>query len=173
MCAPSASAGPATAGPVHARDLPGSSAQSRTSILAGDALVAVAGRTVEITKAAWPESRPSISLRKWVRPHTYHRAGQRLEFRYKVTNTGHVPMDRVEVEDHLRGLSRVWCPRNIYLRPGASLHCTATYRVTRRDVRKRCVQNCAVATGRNPATGRYVRSNRACARAYGHVPVTG
>ncbi|MEV5570404.1 thioester domain-containing protein [Spirillospora sp. NPDC052269] len=116
--------------------------------------------------------RPSITEEKTVRPGTYHRAGQILHFRIRVTNNGDVPLDRVSVEDHMRGLSAVRCPRTD-LMAGQSMVCTANYRITMRDLMRKSVRNCAVARGRNAATGVYVTSRRECARSYGNVPVTG
>ncbi|WP_425394137.1 DUF7507 domain-containing protein [Actinomadura oligospora] len=51
-----------------------------------------------------------------------------------------------------RCLSEVRCPRTS-LWPGQSMICTATYRVTREDLWKRSVKNCAVAYGRTLNTG--------------------
>ncbi|RFU43594.1 hypothetical protein DZF91_00450 [Actinomadura logoneensis] len=154
---------------------PGFPEQGQKIILAADAETPVdAEKTVEVTEAPPepPKQKPSLTIRKWVRPHSYHRAGQPLRFTYKVTNTSRVPLDRVKVDDPKPGLSEVRCPRS-YLWPGQSMVCTATYRVTRKDLWKRSVRNCAVVNGRDPKYGRFVRSRRACASAYGHVPVTG
>ncbi|MEV4254776.1 thioester domain-containing protein [Spirillospora sp. NPDC049652] len=157
---------------------PGFPEQGQKIILAADAETNVeAEKTVEVTETPPeppkpPKHRPSLKIRKWVHPHSYHRAGQVLRFTYKVTNTGRVPLDRVQVDDRKRGLSQVRCPHTS-LWPGQSMVCTATYRVTKKDLWKRSVKNCAVANGRDPEHGTPVRSRRACAQAYGHIAVTG
>ncbi|MEV5570405.1 thioester domain-containing protein [Spirillospora sp. NPDC052269] len=149
--------------------------QGQKIILAQDDPVDLtADKDVEVTEAppvppVPPVHRPSISVEKRVRPGAYHRPGQVLHFRVKVTNTGDVALNDVRVDD---GLSRVRCPRTT-LAPGRSMYCTATYRVTRRDLRRRSVRNCAVAMARPPESEGTVKSRRACVRAYGHVPVTG
>ncbi|MEV4254775.1 thioester domain-containing protein [Spirillospora sp. NPDC049652] len=119
-----------------------------------------------------PERHPSIAVQKWVHPGTYSRAGQTLHFKIKVTNTGDVALNHVRVEDHMRGLSDVRCRRTT-LAAGQSMVCSASYRVTKRDLRRQSVKNCAVAKGRTFEGGMPVRSDRSCAEAYGHVPVTG
>ncbi|RFU43595.1 hypothetical protein DZF91_00455 [Actinomadura logoneensis] len=118
------------------------------------------------------EHHPSLEVHKWVHPGTYGHAGQRLHFKIKVTNTGDVALNNVRVEDHMRGLSEVRCPRTT-LAAGESMVCSATYRVTRRDLRHHSVKNCAAAEGRAFEEGTHVRSGWDCAQAYGHVPVTG
>ncbi|WP_026412212.1 thioester domain-containing protein [Actinomadura oligospora] len=119
-----------------------------------------------------PVHRPSITVEKWVRPGTYSHVGQRLHFKLKVTNNGDVALNNVRVADHMRGLSHVRCERTT-LAAGQSMYCTATYRVHRKDLRHQFVRNCAVAHARTLESGMFVTSQRACAQAFGHVPVTG
>ncbi|MEV5570398.1 thioester domain-containing protein [Spirillospora sp. NPDC052269] len=166
---------------VQDTDDPEAPAEGQKVILATDVNMNLdAHKEVEVTEGppvppvppVPPKHKPSLKIQKWVRPEAYHRAGQALRFQYKVTNTGDVPLDRVLVDDPKRGLSAVHCPQGS-LRPGQSMICTATYRVTKKDLRNRSVRNCAAANGRDPASGTPVRSRRACARAYGAIPVTG
>lgn len=121
------------------------------------------------------DSRPhraSIKMTKSVHPDEYRRLGQRLHFHYKVTNNGTEALDRVEVIDNKHGLSRVHCPHTD-LFPGRSMTCHATYRITKRDLKRKFVKNCAFVHARDPKTGREVRSHRVCARAFRVMPVTG
>lgn len=116
--------------------------------------------------------KPAITIRKTVHPATYTRAGQALHYRFKVTNTGNVTLTRVHINDHKHGLSKIRCPRT-KLAPGAAMTCTATYHVTKKDLRTKYVKNRAVAQGRPPGAHHPVRSRPSVATAYRHVPVTG
>ncbi|MEV5573783.1 hypothetical protein AB0L06_27390 [Spirillospora sp. NPDC052269] len=115
---------------------------------------------------------PAIGLRKRVRPKTYSRVGQVLQYSYRVTNTGTVTLHRVHIHDGLRGLSAISCPKRT-LRRGESMTCTATYRVTRHDLMTKVVRNRAFSKG-TPAGSRVpVCSRLVSATAYAHIPVTG
>jgi uncharacterized repeat protein (TIGR01451 family) len=118
------------------------------------------------------KAKPSLKIRKSVRPKTFGHVGQVLHYTYRVTNTGSVTLHDVGVEDGLRGLSAIRCPQRT-LAPGESMTCTATYRVRAKDVKCKTVRNRAVAFGRPPGSRKPVWSRPSSAVAYGHVPVTG
>ncbi|MEV4258322.1 hypothetical protein AB0J52_34645 [Spirillospora sp. NPDC049652] len=116
--------------------------------------------------------RARIGLRKSVRPTTFWRAGQVLRFGYRVTNTGGVTLRHVGVVDRLRGLSEIRCSQRT-LRPGESATCSASYRVTRHDVRAGSIRNRAYSVGHPSGWREPVCSRWTSATAYGHVAVTG
>lgn len=117
---------------------------------------------------------PAIGVKKLVKPVVYRRAGQVLRYRFRVTNVGEVTLTEVKVTDSLPGLSAITCPRQV-LEPKQSQICTATYRVTERDMDRGVVRNRAVAHGRADDGTRVTSPpSRARARAhYPNVPVTG
>jgi len=81
--------------------------------------------------------------------------GDRIVYRYVVTNTGTLPVTRVVVHDDRLGV--VDCPAGT-LAPSASTTCTASYVVTQADVDAGHVANVARATGTGPG-GDEVRSD--------------
>lgn len=104
--------------------------QGQKIILAADARMKVdATKIVEVSQAP-PTHKPSISVRKWVSPRAYSRAGQLLHFRYEVTNTGNVTLSHVRVDDSMPGLSAVRCTRTTHWRRGT--RCTAPRRTASR-----------------------------------------
>ncbi|MEV4258323.1 hypothetical protein AB0J52_34650, partial [Spirillospora sp. NPDC049652] len=124
------------------------------------------------TSTVHKSGKGGIRVRKSVRPKTFSHVGQVLRFSYRVTNTGSVTLRNVRVDDALRGLSAVSCPKRT-LAPRESMTCTATYRVRARDLRARAVRNRAVAEGTPPGSRVPLVSRPARTTAYGHVPVTG
>ncbi|WP_338484898.1 hypothetical protein VM636_15725 [Streptomyces sp. SCSIO 75703] len=84
-------------------------------------------------------------------------AGEEITYSFVVTNTGNVTLKDVKVdEDDFDGkgtLGDVVCPAGAAsLAPGASVTCTADYKVTQADVDAGSVKNTATATG-TPPTG--------------------
>lgn len=116
--------------------------------------------------------KPAITVRKSVRPKYFSHSGQVLHYAFRVTNTGNVTLNRVRINDYKGGLSRIRCPRTT-LAPNAAMTCTATYRITKADMRKRAVRNRAVAQGRPAGATTPVRSKASIVWAYGHAQVTG
>ncbi|WP_378239456.1 DUF7507 domain-containing protein [Actinomadura harenae] len=108
----------------------------------------------EVTVTA--NAKPAISLRKSVVPSSFTHAGQDLQYRYEVTNTGNAPLTNVGVTDALPGLSAIQCPRTT-LQPGESVVCTATYRTTQQDVDRGSIHNVATAHG-TPPNGKPIES---------------
>ncbi|MEV5573786.1 hypothetical protein AB0L06_27405 [Spirillospora sp. NPDC052269] len=125
-----------------------------------------------VTVRPKPVEHPRISIRKSVRPKTYSRVGKVLHYSYRVTNTGTVALHDVRVVDKLRGLSAIHCPKGTLGR-GESMTCTATRRITRHDLKAKCVWNVAVAQGTPPGSRSPVTSRPAKAIACAHIPVTG
>lgn len=135
----------------------------------GSTMPVISGPSAATVRAA---RHPAIIVHKSVRPKYFSRAGQVLHYRFKVTNTGNVTLGRVHINDSKHGLSKIRCPHTT-LAPDRSMTCTATYRITRADLRRGVVKNTAVAQGRPPGATTPVKSKRSVVRAYGNVPVTG
>jgi uncharacterized repeat protein (TIGR01451 family) len=80
-------------------------------------------------------------------------AGQKVTYRFEVTNTGNVPLTDVTVDEaEFSGTGTapvVTCPDGA-LAPRASVTCTATYVVTQADVDSGELTNTATATGTPP-----------------------
>ena len=97
-----------------------------------------------VIRTAAPAS-PAIRLDKGVADTGPYAAGQEVDYTFKVTNTGQVPLTRVAVSDSMLG--KVTC-RDRSLTPGDSTKCTADpYTVRTSDVRRGSVTNTATATG--------------------------
>ncbi|MBB3044534.1 DUF7507 domain-containing protein [Nocardioides soli] len=95
---------------------------------------------------------PQLDLAKDARS-SGHEAGDVVTYRFKVTNTGNTTVTGLTVgETDFSGtgtLGPVTCPVTT-LAPGATTTCTATYTLTRADIRAGHVDNTAVATARDP-----------------------
>ncbi|MFI6639078.1 hypothetical protein ACIBNE_05645, partial [Streptomyces sp. NPDC050504] len=90
--------------------------------------------------------------------------GETVTYSFVVTNTGNVTMSDVKVnEGKFSGsgaMSAIACPDEAKsLAPGASVTCTATYKVTQADVDAGKVDNSATATGTPPGGGDPVTSD--------------
>jgi hypothetical protein len=94
----------------------------------------------------------AIRLVKSVFPHAYSAPGQTITYTYRVTDTGHVPLHSIMLDDNKLG--PITCPRTT-LAPGKSMTCTATYTTTQRDVRAGHIDNSAIVVG-HPRKGRPV-----------------
>ena len=103
---------------------------------------------------------PSLKVKKSATPTRVSRKGQVVHYRFKVTNNGNVVINKVRiVEGSFSGtghLSRPKCPKAT-LRPGQSEVCTAKYKVTKKDAKKKRIRNTARAAGVDPS-GRAVQS---------------
>ncbi|GAA3213586.1 DUF7507 domain-containing protein [Actinocorallia longicatena] len=89
--------------------------------------------------------RAALSLRKLVdtalpAPHT---AGQRLPYRFVLTNTGDQDLDTLHITDP--GATALTCPA-ITLAPGRSTTCTGHHTLTAGDIQRRKIVNTATAT---------------------------
>src|SRR5450631_3979891 len=100
---------------------------------------------------------PAITVVKSASPRTFSVAGERIHYRFDVTNSGNVTLRDIRVHDTgLRGLSAISCPHRT-LAAGASQTCTATYLTTAADVDAGSVTNHATAKG-DPPSGKPVVS---------------
>jgi uncharacterized repeat protein (TIGR01451 family) len=95
---------------------------------------------------------PAITVVKSASPTSFSAAGQKIHYRFDVTNSGNVTLTSVKVHDtDLPGLSAITCPHHT-LTAGASETCTATYHTTAADLDAGSVHNTATAHG-DPPTG--------------------
>jgi hypothetical protein len=116
---------------------------------------------------------PGIALAKWAHPATYERAGQRITYTYRVTNTGDVTLHGITLTDNkIHG--PIACPMSA-LAPGKSMTCHAVHTTTRADVRAGHIKNVAMDAGWPPRGGRVTARAEAdvVARTLPVVPVTG
>ncbi|MEV0893846.1 hypothetical protein [Promicromonospora sp. NPDC050262] len=97
---------------------------------------------IEVVKSATPSGPESYTV------------GQEITYTFEVTNTGHVPLSDVTVDEtEFTGTGEApvpACPADVVLAPGDSLTCTATYVITQADVDAGEVTNTATATGTPP-----------------------
>jgi len=101
------------------------------------------------------DPQPGISIVKGASPKEKVRVGQVVTYRFVITNTGDVTLTNVHPnETEFTGsgeMSEVSCPDAAKsLAPGESVTCTATYTITKTDVKAGRVDNTATATGTNP-----------------------
>lgn len=123
------------------------------------------------------EQRAAIALEKTGRA-SGDRAGELVEFRFLVTNTGTVTLREVAIDDPLPGLSAlrfVWPDASApgVLAPGESATATASYRLTAADVERGRVHNVASATGTPPGSLTPPRASDDATVAVGGLPATG
>ncbi|ORM05986.1 DUF7507 domain-containing protein [Prescottella equi] len=98
---------------------------------------------------------PGISIVKKANPREKVKLGQEVTYRFVITNVGDVTLKDVTVnEGDFTGtgtMSAITCPDKAKsLAPKDSVACTATYVVTRADVKNGRIDNVATASGTNP-----------------------
>ncbi len=93
---------------------------------------------------------PAITVAQSASPTISTKAGTKVTYSYKVTNTGNVTLNPVVVTDPLTGLSKITCPAT-WLAVGANETCTATYITTKTDVTNGSVTSTVTATGTAPS----------------------
>ncbi|MET3642288.1 hypothetical protein GS500_26260 [Rhodococcus hoagii] len=98
---------------------------------------------------------PGISIVKKANPREKVKLGQEVTYRFVITNVGDVTLKDVTVnEGDFTGtgtMSAITCPdESKSLAPKDSVACTATYVVTRADVKNGRIDNVATASGTNP-----------------------
>jgi hypothetical protein len=127
--------------------------------MASTAAMAARGADHTITTRAGA----GLDLKKSAWPRTYTHAGERVTYTYKVTNTKYFTLYDVHVtDDHVNG--PIPCtPSRITV--GETATCTATYTITRADMRRGHVTNTARAIGKTPYD-HYVSSGPADATVY-------
>ena len=99
------------------------------------------------------DPKPGIKVVKTSDTKEITAAGQKVTYRFEVTNTGNVPLRDVTVDEgEFSGTGTtpvVTCPEST-LAPRASMTCTATYVVTQADVESGELTNTATVTGTPP-----------------------
>jgi hypothetical protein len=110
------------------------------------AAVTSAESTATVTAAA----AGALTLVKTADTTTISHVGQKVGYRFVITNTGNVTLTHVAVkEGRFTGsgtLSAISCPTTT-LAPGQKVTCTASYAVTAKDLTAGTLSNTAVATG--------------------------
>ncbi|WP_436697681.1 DUF7507 domain-containing protein [Nocardioides sp. BYT-33-1] len=99
---------------------------------------------------------PSVALVKKATPKKVTKLGQKIKYTFTVTNTGNIALKTVTIAEQEfsgKGTLTPKCPALAAtgLAPGASITCTATYKVHKRDLVAGKVVNVATATGTTPA----------------------
>jgi uncharacterized repeat protein (TIGR01451 family) len=98
---------------------------------------------------------PDLTLDKTASPTTITAAGQTIGYSFRVTNTGNVTLSGVSINElSFSGTGTpftVDCPAQNSLASGASLTCTADYRVTDSDIASGRITNSATAEAVDPA----------------------
>jgi hypothetical protein len=89
-----------------------------------------------------------LDLTKTARPRTYTHAGEQVTYTYTVTNTKYFTLHDVHVTDD-RVHGPISCTPS-RIATGEMATCTATYTITRADVRRGHVTNTAIASGKTP-----------------------
>jgi uncharacterized repeat protein (TIGR01451 family) len=97
--------------------------------------------------------RATLTLAKSASPTTVTAAGQTVNYRFLVTNTGNVTVTGLQVQDTFVAPAgpnpTVTCPVSA-LAPGAATTCTAAYSVTQDDIDAGAVLNSAIVGGVDP-----------------------
>jgi uncharacterized repeat protein (TIGR01451 family) len=108
--------------------------------------------------------RPGFSMVKSADTSEVNTAGQKVTYRFAITNTGNTTIENVAITDPK--VPEVNCPAKV-VAPGASLTCTGVYTVTEDDMKAGRVVNIATATGNVPGHPPLppVRSNQVETRA--------
>jgi len=120
---------------------------------------------------------PALALIKTANATTITRSGQKIAYRFLITNTGNVTLADVTVKEGAFSgtghLSAVSCPTTT-LAPAADETCTATYTVTTKDLTAATLANTATASGSHgvSAASAIVRSGPSTARVTIKPPAT-
>ena len=98
----------------------------------------------------------SLALTKTANPTTVTAAGQTVVYTFEVTNTGNTTLTGIGItETVFTGTGTLPTPTCVAttLAPAATTQCTTTYTTTAADLGATTIDNTAVATGQDPATG--------------------
>ncbi|MGL5406758.1 MAG: DUF7507 domain-containing protein [Propionibacteriaceae bacterium] len=95
------------------------------------------------------DQKPSISVKKSADKAIYKTVGEDITYSFGVTNTSYVTLSALTVVDPLPNLSAVSCPV-ASLDPGKSTICTATYKVTQKDIDRGRIDNSVTASAAGP-----------------------
>lgn len=92
------------------------------------------------------------------------KAGAKLTYSFKISNTGNIAINDIAIDDDLHGLSNIsidWKGHDRSLPAGSSVTGTATYTVTQEDVDAGKVENTATVTGTDSHGGSLTASSSA------------
>lgn len=92
------------------------------------------------------------------------KAGAKLTYSFKISNTGNIAINDIAIDDNLHGLSNIsidWKGHDRSLLAGSSVTGTATYTVTQEDVDAGTVKNTATVTGTDSHGGSLTASSSA------------
>lgn len=92
------------------------------------------------------------------------KAGAKLTYSFKISNTGNIAINDIAIDDNLHGLSNIsidWKGHDHSLPAGSSVIGTATYTVTQEDVDTGKVKNAATVTGTDSHGGSLTASSSA------------
>lgn len=92
------------------------------------------------------------------------KAGTKLTYSFKISNTGNIAINDIAIDDNLPGLSNIsidWKGHDRSLPAGSSVTGTATYTVTQEDVDAGKVKNTATVTGTDSHGGPITASSSA------------
>ena len=92
------------------------------------------------------------------------RAGTKLTYSFKITNTGNIAINDIAIDDDLPGLSDIsidWKGHDRSLPAGSSVTGTSTYKVTQEDVDAGRIENTATVTGTDSHGGSLTASSSA------------
>ena len=88
----------------------------------------------------------SLAIVKTATPQTYDAVNQTISYSYLVTNAGNVTLSGPFTVDDDKATDES-CPADTSLAPGASITCTASYKITQADLDAGSVTNVASASG--------------------------
>ncbi|WP_228388993.1 DUF7507 domain-containing protein, partial [Streptomyces jumonjinensis] len=91
----------------------------------------------------------SLTVTKSADTTQFSAAGQTINYTFKVTNNGQVPLTNIQVTDNGPGSPTVTCPGGP-LDPGETVNCTASYTTTAADVTAGSITDSADAVGTAP-----------------------
>ncbi|MFS3129626.1 hypothetical protein ACLM5J_14600 [Nocardioides sp. Bht2] len=119
-------------------------------------------------------AKPGLALVKKANPKKLTKAGQKVVYTFRVTNTGNVTLKKLKInEKQFSGAGRtpkVKCPSLPGgLKPGKRVVCTAKYTVHKKDVRRGKIVNVATASATTPG-GAAVESKSSKAVVKGKKP---
>ncbi|MEV4500335.1 hypothetical protein AB0J84_32180, partial [Micromonospora arborensis] len=100
---------------------------------------------------------PAITVVKSSTTTTITSVGQQVPYRYLVTNTGRVPLQRMYVTDSAGTVAPIDCPKTT-LDSGETTTCTATHTVTQTDLNNNGITGSATARSVVPISSRQVNS---------------
>jgi len=115
--------------------------------------------------ASLDPAKPSMSLKKSADTKKVTKVGQKVTYKFKVTNTGNIDLRDIEIQEgEFSGAGTLPTPKcpDVVVAPGDSVTCTTTYKAVKADLTGEDLENTATAAGLTPA-GAGVVSNESAA----------